>query len=218
MKNKQLSIFRSYLRTIAVLSMILTASMVQSTNHMISFGGGLGLIYSPDQLTVAVGDSITWQGSFSTHPLSSTSVPQGAATFNKTSGSTFIYHVLVAGTYNYICDIHVGAGMTGSFNATVTDITKEDTPLQPASFRLAQNYPNPFNAQTQIQFELPSAQHVKLKVYAITGAEVSTLIDGPLPAGRFSVFFDAGDLASGVYFYRLISDRFVDTKRLVLAK
>ena len=202
----------------AICIFLLATSLVQAANHVIIFGGAVGLTYSPEQLTVAVGDSITWQGSFSSHPLSSTTIPPGAASFHKSSGSTFSYQVQVAGSYTYICDIHVGAGMTGSFNAAVTDINKDDIGIQPTYFNLAQNYPNPFNAQTQIRFEIPTARQVELKIYAITGAEVTTLVDGWLPAGRFTVSFDASDLASGLYFYRLTSDQFVDTKRMILAK
>jgi hypothetical protein len=176
----------------------------------------VGFAYSPDQLIVSVGDTIRWTGSFSSHPLSSTSVPGGAQTFHNASGSTFSYPVQVAGTYSYKCDVH--AGMTGSFVASVTDVENQGLSLQPEFFQLEQNYPNPFNSGTVIKFHLPVAQQVSLKIYTITGKEVATLIDAALPAGSFTVPFEAARLASGIYFYQLVTEKHVDTKRLVLAK
>ncbi len=193
-----------------------TVISAQAATYTITFGGQVGFNYSPNQLNVAVGDTVVWSGSFTTHPLSSISVPQGAASFSMASGTTFSYAVQVAGTYNYKCDVH--ASMTGSFTATVTGIQESVTALQPASFQLAQNYPNPFNARTVIKFNLPVAQHVKLKIYSLTGAELATLIDEFMPAGEFTVPFNASNLASGVYFYQLVTEKYIDTKRLVLAK
>jgi plastocyanin len=218
MKKVTVLFSRSALWKIAALTILLNASIAPAANHVISFGGTIGLNYSPDQLNVSVGDSITWQGSFSAHPLSSISVPAGAASFQKSTGSTFTYPVQVAGNYTYECDIHASSGMNGSFNALVTDIREQESLQKPSAFRLSQNYPNPFNAETQIQFDLASTQRISLKIYALTGAEIATLVDGSLPAGRFKVYFDAGNLASGIYFYRLISDHIVATKRMILAK
>jgi len=201
-----------------VLVIMFSVTMARATNHIIKFGGTLGFNYSPSQLTVAVGDSITWQGTFSAHPLSSTSVPAGAATFHNGSGSSFTYPVLVAGAYSYECDIHGSSGMKGTFTALVTGIQSEADPARPAVFRLIRNYPNPFNARTRIEFELPAAQKVDLKVYAITGARVATLVDGFLPAGQFHVIFDAAHLATGIYFYRLSGEHLIDTKRMILVK
>ncbi len=155
--------------TALCLVFVVAVFSAQAATHTIIFGGQVGQNYSPNELNVAVGDTVKWEGSFSFHPLSSVTIPQDAASFNVTSGTTFSYPVLVAGTYNYKCDVHTG--MNGSFTATVTDVGESVTALQPASFQLAQNYPNPFNARTVIKFNLPVAQQVKLKVYSLTGAE-----------------------------------------------
>ncbi len=80
------------------------------------------------------------------------------------------------------------------------------------------SYPNPFNPATRIAYDLPVADQVHLVVYDVLGRSVRTLVDGPLPAGRHSVLFDAGDLPGGTYFYRLTTSRGRHTRSFVLAK
>ncbi|HBZ00698.1 MAG TPA: hypothetical protein DEO84_05165 [candidate division Zixibacteria bacterium] len=93
----------------------------------------------------------------------------------------------------------------------------EDIP-QPKNFSLAQNYPNPFNARTNIDFELTKGSMVNLSVYDITGARVSTLVNGKLDAGRHQVNWDANGVASGVYFYTLRTNDTEVTKKMTLLK
>jgi hypothetical protein len=88
----------------------------------------------------------------------------------------------------------------------------------PETFELSQNYPNPFNPSTTISFYLPSASDVSLKVYNVLGQEVTTLVDGSLTAGQHEVRFDAGNIASGVYFYRISAGSFVETRKMLLTK
>ncbi len=88
----------------------------------------------------------------------------------------------------------------------------------PKTFSLGQNYPNPFNPTTQIRFTLPENSAVKLAVYNAAGQRVATLIDGDVPAGYHTVNLDAGNLASGVYFYKLTSAKFTEMKKMVLLK
>lgn len=88
----------------------------------------------------------------------------------------------------------------------------------PREIGLSQNYPNPFNPVTEISFVLPSAAHAKLEVFNSLGQRVSTLVDGPLDRGEHVVQWDGTDAASGVYFYRLQTADFVETKRMVLLK
>jgi hypothetical protein len=88
----------------------------------------------------------------------------------------------------------------------------------PAIYSLSQNYPNPFNPSTRIEFQLPEKQFVTLKIYDIRGSLVSTLVDKEMEPGYHSATWNARDFASGVYFYRLTSGSFVDTKRLLLLK
>jgi len=88
----------------------------------------------------------------------------------------------------------------------------------PSKFSLHQNYPNPFNPSTFIEFELPYRTRVKLIIYDSLGREIKTLLNAELDAGKHRVKFDSNGLPSGVYFYRLIGDKFNDVKKMVLIK
>lgn len=88
----------------------------------------------------------------------------------------------------------------------------------PANFKLHQNYPNPFNPSTSIKFEVPVTGHVKLKVYNSIGKEVATLVNENLIAGTYDFDFNASNLASGVYIYKLESSNFSDVKKMMLLK
>ncbi len=85
-------------------------------------------------------------------------------------------------------------------------------------FELKQNYPNPFNPSTKISFKIADIGNVSLKVYDINGKEVVTLISKEMNAGNYEVTFDANKLSSGVYFYKLVTNEFSDTKRMMLVK
>lgn len=88
----------------------------------------------------------------------------------------------------------------------------------PKTYSLDQNYPNPFNPTTIIKYGLPVSGHVTLKIYDILGNEVYTLDNSFRKAGYYEASFDASKLASGVYFYKLTTDRFVSTKKMLLIK
>lgn len=99
------------------------------------------------------------------------------------------------------------------------DIVKVDTePIIPESILLFQNYPNPFNASTTICFDLPYDRHVILKIYDIAGREISALINEKRKAGYYSVIWNPGNVASGMYIYRLIANQKMICKKLILEK
>jgi len=101
--------------------------------------------------------------------------------------------------------------LTGSFlEGDVADI--------PFEFALLSNYPNPFNAGTVISYELPTTAHVKLEVYNVFGQKVATLVDGQQQPGYKSVTWDASEISSGLYFYKLTAGDFAETKRMMLVK
>lgn len=91
-------------------------------------------------------------------------------------------------------------------------------PVAPAEFRLVQNYPNPFNPSTFITYALPQSGNVSLKIYDALGKEVTTLVNSFKNAGVYEAKFDATDLTSGVYFYQLVTENFIDTKKMILMK
>ncbi len=90
--------------------------------------------------------------------------------------------------------------------------------LAPTEYVLYQNYPNPFNPSTKIKYSLPVRSLVNIKVYDITGREVAKLVDEMQEQGNYTINFDASKLSSGTYFYKIISNKFVQVKKMLLLK
>ena len=112
----------------------------------------------------------------------------------------------------------------GLFSASlsITNVSNENNKL-PNSFALLQNYPNPFNPSTTIKYSLPENKNIKITVYDINGNEIKTLVSGSIEAGEHSVTWNGKNnfgtqVASGIYFYSLVADGFIQTKKLVLLK
>ncbi|MCF7886187.1 MAG: T9SS type A sorting domain-containing protein [Candidatus Marinimicrobia bacterium] len=99
-----------------------------------------------------------------------------------------------------------------------TGIEEQDKPGLVDDYILHQNYPNPCNPNTTITYELPERHYVYLTVYDIYGRKVKTLVDQFQDKGYQSVIFDAADLASGVYLYRLKAGLYSNTKKLIVLK
>jgi hypothetical protein len=99
-------------------------------------------------------------------------------------------------------------------------------PALPARYSLSQNYPNPFNPTTSIGFSIPVSGMVRLRIFDVLGSEVATLVNEHMQSGTYSRSWNAGNVASGVYFYRLevfdesasSAARFTDVKKLILLK
>jgi predicted acyl esterase len=94
----------------------------------------------------------------------------------------------------------------------------EPAPSLPAAFVLHQNFPNPFNPSTTIRFDLAAAQDIRLEVYNIAGQLIATLVDGMMPAGSHAVPFQPRDLASGLYYYRLVTPAGGTVRSMVLLR
>jgi len=90
--------------------------------------------------------------------------------------------------------------------------------IAPSAFSLSQNYPNPFNPGTIINYQLPINNFVSLKIYDVLGNEVAILVNEEKPAGKYQIEFDGSSLPSGIYFYKLTSGSFVETKKMILLK
>ena len=122
-------------------------------------------------------------------------------------GFDFLHGINDSGTY-FLID---------SFEDT-TIVGIEDESGLPSDFRLFQNYPNPFNPQTSIRYTVLSSTYVNLIVYDILGREVTTLVNEEKYSGMYEVVFDASHLSSGIYFCRLTTGKYTETKKMVLQK
>ena len=142
-------------------------------------------------------------------------------------GTSYIMRIRTVDIYGdtnaYCNDCNTLQFTTGSYWGCSIHIPVCDKPAVPENFSLAQNWPNPFNASTVISFGLPWDSHVRLGIYDIMGREVRRLIDDQLPAGYHQATWngrdnDGGEVASGVYFYRIITDDVGETRKMILIK
>jgi len=136
---------------------------------------------------------------------------------SQTSGTTY----QLTGVYFTDANTGTAVGEGGTIlrttNGGVTFINQISSEI-PQRFSLYQNYPNPFNPSTSITFDIVKTSDVKLVVFDVLGREVSELVNERLSNGSFRVDFNASNLRSGVYFYKLITDEFVNVKKMVLIK
>jgi len=105
----------------------------------------------------------------------------------------------------------------GLISSRPTDVKKEKT-QKPKSFNLQQNYPNPFNPKTKIEFDIAETVKTKLEIYSVGGKLICELVNGTLDAGSYSAEWDAQNVSSGLYFYRLDAGQYSETKKLVIVK
>ena len=159
--------------------------------------------YNPNNYIVNLGP-VNWYGwRFISFPISS--VP----------GSSKQFHSIVIRQSQgadkegeiYFDDLQVGGRITAVADNTL-----------PLEFSLEQNYPNPFNSSTLIRFSLPQRMYVKLYVYDVLGRFIASVVDEELEAGIHTVKFEAEDLPSGVYFYRIEAGQFLKVRKMVLVK
>jgi hypothetical protein len=112
----------------------------------------------------------------------------------------------------------VAASKTWMVRVSPSGFTRSDPSDRSLDFRLCQNKPNPFNPATKIDYAVTGNSRVRLTVFDLKGREIATLVDGLKPAGRHSVTFDARNLKSGVYFYKLQTDDATITRKMLLVK
>ncbi|MCL6100535.1 MAG: T9SS type A sorting domain-containing protein [Bacteroidetes bacterium] len=109
-----------------------------------------------------------------------------------------------------------GGGVYRSINTSTSKAYNDK--FIPATFILMQNYPNPFNPSTSISYEVPRSSFVTLEVYDVLGRKMSTLVQEEKATGKYSIRFNADGLASGIYFYTLRADDFIQTNKMTLIK
>ncbi len=201
---------------ISLFTLLAVASTSTAKTWTINFGVG-GNTYSPASLSVNVGDVIEWTGNFDFHPLQSTTVPSGAATFQKLSGgvATFSYTVTVAGSYSYQCNNHVQFGMTGSF--TAASGAGVETPAE-TMLTMDPIYPNPANMEAMVHFALEQPAHVRLLVYDATGKLTLKAADQEMESGFHMLTIDTKQLASGSYQYVLQAGDAVLRREMIVVK
>ena len=139
-----------------------------------------------------------------------------------------IYSCGLSIVWDSIPDFHDKWNFGPKFPVRILPMTNvEESSLVPETFTLRQNYPNPFNPSTKIKFAIGSnvvtsgakqSQFVTLKIYDVLGNEVTTLVNENKPEGTYEVEFNGVGLTSGIYYYRLESEGFVQTKKMILLK
>ncbi|MBN1633449.1 MAG: carboxypeptidase regulatory-like domain-containing protein [Ignavibacteria bacterium] len=143
----------------------------------------------------------------------------------------YIINNIQAGTYNIITNrpgyysnstiVTATGGTMSNINFTLLPYytsVKNISAEVPDKYQLYQNYPNPFNSMTNIKFQMSNAGFAKLIVFDLLGRVVAILVNEKLKPGKYEVMFDAENLASGIYFYRLQTDTYTETRRMILVK
>lgn len=136
--------------------------------------------------------------------------------------SLHVYSMTTEGTANV--QIQVGTFRNPSLRTTLdfvattvpTSVDNENTVVD--NYYLQQNYPNPFNPSTKINYGLRKSGNVEITVYNVLGNKVATLVNGYKSAGKHSVDFNASNIASGIYFYKISTPDFIQTKKMILEK
>lgn len=131
------------------------------------------------------------------------------------NGEITIAFALIAG--DNLNDLKANAIAAKTKYNTLLSVVNYNSEI-PSSFNLSQNYPNPFNPSTNIKFGVPVSGFTSLKVYDISGKEVADLLNANVQAGTYEVRFDAANLTSGAYFYKLKTNNFTETKKMFLIK
>jgi hypothetical protein len=159
-----------------------------------------------------LGDYVSTDGGGSWAPMNNSGLP---ATY-------YINGYAVVGNTMYITavDVTTFPTTTAVWKRGISEVTAVNTVSGglPASFIFEQNYPNPFNPGTIIRYQLPASGHVMLSVYNLLGQEVARLVDGVQTAGYKEVSFNASNLSSGVYFYRIQAGTYSDMKKMIIMK
>ena len=116
--------------------------------------------------------------------------------------------------------IFAGTAGGGIWKRSLSQITSVESMLNnfPANFTLQQNYPNPFNPSTQITYSIPKLSNVSIKVYDILGQEIATIVNDKKLKDLYTLRWDAQNVPTGLYFYRLVTDEYELTKKMIITK
>lgn len=176
--------------------------------------------FSPAVLDITVGDTVEWRNT--SLGLHNVIADDNSFTSGQASTDPWVYtHVFTTvQVAQYYCSVHGAPGLTGmsgKINVSAPTAVNEKGSV-PGSYYLKQNFPNPFNPSTNIEFSIPQAGFTELIIYNSIGSKVSRIVAKYLEGGVYTVEWNAANLSSGIYFYRLNSGKFTDTKKLLLLK
>jgi len=203
-------------------------SRLAVVRSVIAFNGAGGTIWYDDsngELTLECTDIYgnagdDWEGPIENQELINNNFSADPLFCDHTSGDLNLQGNSPCTPPGNDCASQIGAYGVGCI---ITGVQVSVESLVPNSTTLAQNYPNPFNPVTTIEYYLPERSQVILHVYNLLGQEVTTLVDGVMPAGQNVTVWNGRDsqgdsVASGVYLYRLTANGFVETKKMILMK
>jgi hypothetical protein len=204
--------------------------ITKSGTRSINVGGNYPGVFNDGPIPITVGDTL----SFFVSALNMDLSPADIAISNMPANATFdsesrkfwwVVDEETPGPMTYTATNGNGSSEVVVYFANVESgsgggnpVSNEEENFDPKGFALDQNYPNPFNPSTNIKFNLPQASEVTLKVYNMLGQEVATLINERMNAGLQTVKFEASNLSSGMYIYRLQAGSFRSTKKMMLIK
>jgi plastocyanin len=187
--------------------LILLSISARATVHMVDVAN---FSFTPDTMTVIVGDTVQWMWISGTHTTTSTSVPAGAATWNNSINSSisfFNYKVTVAGVYNYDCAIHTF--MTGTFTATdpsgIASISTEPT------FTWSM-----VNDEVTMQMNFNSATALSIHLFNLLGANVRTLGSLQNVVGTYNETFSLSGVPKGIYFLEVIAENRKIVRKIIV--
>ena len=185
---------------IALLPIILSDTTLSGATQVVQFGGGFGFAYSLSSFNANVGDTVQWTGDFGIDPLSSTSVPTGAATWHYAGpASAFIYPIRVVGSYAYRSDVHADAGMVGSFTVNAVGVL-ENTGIPAANHYGDLNVEIAAgNGKSIVKFNLARSEFVTLRIVDLHGRIKATLLKETLFAGRHELMVDKAVQGKGLF-------------------
>ena len=193
------------------------SSQVSATIHNVSI---VDFAFNPQSTNVTAGDSVKWtnNGSFD-HTSTSDSGVWNSGTIP--SGSSFTRQFSTPGSFPYHCAIHTS--MLATVIVSPTSVGDENSAGVPKNYILQQNFPNPFNSSTLISYYLPKKGKVNLEVYNILGQRIRILAEREEEPGLKIISWEGKDdrglnVPTGIYFYRLTAQDFVDTKKMVYLK
>ena len=195
----------------------LLVSKVSSTVYSVKpFFRNEGSSYTVNDLKIKI-STLDYRFNIETDTISISSIAPGT-----TAGPTNDINISVSSRFSGVFNLNFEIMSNGwtywrdTISQVVTGV--DDIMQAPLSYNLSQNYPNPFNPSTTISYSIPAKSQVTLRVYDILGSEIKMLVNEEKTAGTYKINFNASNLSSGIYFYKLQTDNYVKCKKMILLK